>query len=165
MSDGFADYVAQRHARLCRTAYLLTRDWGTAEDLVQTALAKAWGAWRRIEGDPDPYVYRIIANTHASWWRRRWRGEVPTEVIPDVVESRDFTHEVNQRDALWTAIGGLSRRQRAVVVLHYFEEMTLPQVAEVLGCSLSTVKTQAARALARLRVNGGVREIRETVKG
>ncbi|MFI7690621.1 sigma factor [Nonomuraea sp. NPDC049655] len=55
-------------------AYLLTRDWGTAEDLVQTALAKAWVAWRRIEGNPDPYVYRIIVNTHATWWRRLWRG-------------------------------------------------------------------------------------------
>ncbi|MFF4991565.1 SigE family RNA polymerase sigma factor [Streptosporangium saharense] len=153
----FAEYVAQRHERLRRTAYLLTRDWATAEDLVQTALARAWLAWRRIDGDPDPYVYRIIANTHASWWRRRWRGEVPTEEMPDSGDGRDFTREIGDRDALWTAIGTLSRRQRAVVVLHYFEEMTLTQVAGVLGCSVGAVKSQLGRALARLRVDQGIR--------
>jgi RNA polymerase sigma-70 factor (sigma-E family) len=152
----FAEYVAQRHERLRRTAYLLTRDWAIAEDLVQTALAKAWVAWRRIDGDPDPYVYRIIANTHASWWRRRWRGEVPTEVLPDRAAAGDFTSDVGDRDVLWTAIGELSGRQRAVVVLHYFEEMTLAQVADVLGCSVGAVKSQLGRALTRLRVDQGI---------
>ncbi|GAA3107873.1 SigE family RNA polymerase sigma factor [Streptosporangium carneum] len=152
----FAEYVAQRHERLRRTAYLLTRDWAIAEDLVQTALARAWLAWRRIDGDPDPYVYRIITNTHASWWRRRWRGEIPTAELPDRVETRDFTREVGDRDVLWTAIGALSNRQRAVVVLHYFEEMTLTQVADVLGCSVGAVKSQLGRALTRLRVDQGV---------
>ncbi|MGV9772263.1 SigE family RNA polymerase sigma factor [Streptosporangium sp. NPDC003464] len=152
----FAEYVAQRHERLRRTAYLLTRDWAIAEDLVQTALAKAWVAWRRIDGDPDPYVYRIIANTHASWWRRRWRGEIPTEALPDRAVAGDFTSDVGDRDALWTAIGALSGRQRAVVVLHYFEEMTLAQVAGVLGCSIGAVKSQLGRALTRLRVDQGI---------
>ncbi|MFF0309307.1 SigE family RNA polymerase sigma factor [Streptosporangium sp. NPDC004379] len=152
----FADYVAQRHERLRRTAYLLTRDWAEAEDLVQTALAKAWTAWRRIDGNPDPYVYRIITNTHASWWRRRWRGEVPTEVLPEQAIEGDFTDGVGERDALWTALGVLSVRQRAVVVLHYFEGMTLAQVADVLGCSLGAVKSQLGRALARLRVDRGI---------
>lgn len=157
----FAAYVAQRHERLRRTAYLLTRDWAIAEDLVQTALAKAWVAWRRIDGDPDPYVYRIIANTHASWWRRRWRGEVPTEVLPDRPVAGDFTSDVGDRDVLWTAISELSGRQRAVVVLHYFEEMTLAQVADVLGCSIGAVKSQLGRALTRLRVDQGVRTMTE----
>ncbi|MEV0422829.1 SigE family RNA polymerase sigma factor [Streptosporangium canum] len=157
----FAEYVAQRHERLRRTAYLLTRDWAIAEDLVQTALAKAWVAWRRIDGDPDPYVYRIIANTHASWWRRRWRGEVPTEVLPDRAVAGDFTSDVGDRDVLWTAIGELSGRQRAVVVLHYFEEMTLAQVAGVLGCSVGAVKSQLGRALARLRVDQGIQTMTE----
>ncbi|GAB2443057.1 SigE family RNA polymerase sigma factor [Streptosporangium sandarakinum] len=153
----FAEYVAQRHERLRRTAYLLTRDWATAEDLVQTALARAWLAWRRIDGDPDPYVYRIIANTHASWWRRRWRGEVPTGDLPDRADAGDFTDGVGDRDALWAAIGALSARQRAVVVLHYYEGMTLSQVAGVLGCSLGAVKSQLGRALAKLRVDQRVR--------
>ncbi|MEV8634077.1 SigE family RNA polymerase sigma factor [Streptosporangium sp. NPDC051023] len=152
----FVEYVAQRNERLRRTAYLLTRDWAVAEDLVQTALAKAWLAWRRIDGDPDPYVYRIIANTHASWWRRRWRGEVPTAELPERAVARDFTRDLGERDALWTAIGALSNRQRAVVVLHYFEEMTLTQVADVLGCSVGAVKSQLGRALTRLRVDQGV---------
>ncbi|TDE60356.1 SigE family RNA polymerase sigma factor [Nonomuraea mesophila] len=153
MDDGFAEYVAQRHLRLCRMAYLLARDWGTAEDLVQSALAKAWVAWRRIEGNPDPYVYRIIVNTHASWWRRRWRGEVPAESLPERADPRDRAGEVDERDALWSAIGTLSSRQRAVIVLHYFEGRTLTQVADIVGCSLGAVKSQLSRALTRLRVD------------
>ncbi|GAA4101371.1 SigE family RNA polymerase sigma factor [Nonomuraea soli] len=160
MDDGFADYVTQRHARLCRTAYLLTGDWATAEDLVQSALARAWAAWRRIDGDPDPYVYRILTNTHASWWRRRWRGEIPTEDLPEPAED-DFTDEHDARRALWTAIRGLSERQRAVVVLHYFEELTVQQCAGVLGCSPGTVKTQLGRALRRLRVDPEVLMVME----
>ncbi|MEV4216703.1 SigE family RNA polymerase sigma factor [Nonomuraea sp. NPDC049725] len=155
--DSFAEYVTQRSARLRRTAYLLAGDWATAEDLVQTALARAWTAWRRIEGDPDPYVYRILTNAHASWWRRRWRGEVPVERVPEAAAPGDFTRDVTEKDALWAAIRGLSDRQRAVVVLHYFEGLTLPQCAAVLGCSLGTVKTQLGRALTRLRVHPAVR--------
>ncbi|MDF5751895.1 SigE family RNA polymerase sigma factor [Spongiactinospora sp. TRM90649] len=156
MDDGFAGYVAQRHLRLRRMAYLLVRDWDLAEDLVQTALAKAWVAWRRIEGDPDRYVYRIIVNTHASWWRRRWRGEVPTEILPDQADPRDLAGEVSDQAALWDAIGALSPRQRSVIVLHYLEGRTLAQVADLVGCSLGTVKTQLSRALARLRVDPGM---------
>lgn len=160
MDDGFADYVAHRHARLCRTAYLLTGDWATAEDLVQSALARAWVAWRRIEGDPDPYVYRILTNTHASWWRRRWRGEIPTQELPEPAEG-DGADERDARRALWTAIRGLSERQRAVIVLHYFEELTVQQCAGVLGCSPGTVKTQLGRALRRLRVDPEVLVVME----
>ncbi|MEV0619170.1 SigE family RNA polymerase sigma factor [Nonomuraea sp. NPDC050404] len=153
MDDGFADYVAQRGERLRRTAYLLAANWATAEDLVQTALTKAWMAWSRIEGDPDPYVYRILTNIHASWWRRRWRNELPHRQLPDTADPSDFASDAGERDVLWTAIRGLSKRQRAVVVLHYFDELTLQQCADALGCSLGTVKTQLGRALARLRVN------------
>ncbi|MGW0589818.1 SigE family RNA polymerase sigma factor [Streptosporangium sp. NPDC002607] len=153
MDDGFAEYVAHRHLRLCRMAYLLTQDWGTAEDLVQTALSKAWLAWRRVEGNPDPYVYRIIVNTHASWWRRHWRGEVPAASFPETADPRDAAAEVDDQAALWNAIGTLSPRQRAVIVLHYFEGRTLTQVADIVGCSLGAVKSQLSRALARLRVD------------
>ncbi|GAA3039100.1 SigE family RNA polymerase sigma factor [Streptosporangium longisporum] len=151
--DGFTEYAGHSHERLCRTAYLLTRNWATAEDLVQTALVKAWTVWRRIEGDPDRYVYRIIVNTHASWWRRRWRGEVPTEVMPEGSAGRDLAKTVTDREALWAATGALPGQQRAVVVLHYFGDLTHQQVADVLGCSLGTVKKQLSRALARLRVD------------
>ncbi|MER5628172.1 SigE family RNA polymerase sigma factor [Streptosporangium sp. NPDC002544] len=159
MDDGFHDYVTHRYERLRHTAYLLTGDRATAEDLVQTALAKAWVAWLRIEGDPDPYVYRIVVNTHASWWRRKWRDEVPAERLPDRADPRDFTAEVGGRQVLRQAIGTLSRRQRAVIVLHYFEELTLMQCADVLGCSLATVKTQLGRALKHLRIHSEIQMI------
>ncbi|MER5425703.1 SigE family RNA polymerase sigma factor [Streptosporangium roseum] len=148
----FERYVEQRSARLLRTAYLLCRDWGTAEDLLQTALAKAWSAWRRVGDDPDPYVYRILANTHASWWRRRWRTEVPTGVLPDVA-GEDLTGEIGAREAVRQALAGLPDRQRAVIVLRYFADLPDPRIAEILGCSVATVRSQASRALAKLRVD------------
>ncbi|MEV4801953.1 SigE family RNA polymerase sigma factor [Nonomuraea sp. NPDC049421] len=159
MDEGFEEYVAHRHARLCRMAYLLCRDWGAAEDLVQTALARAWLAWRRVEGDPDPYVYRIIVNTHATWWRRRRRGEVPAESLPETADPRDRAAEADDQAALWGAIGALSPRQRAVVVLHYFEGHTLTQVAGIIGCSPGAVKSQLNRALNKLRIDPDVRSV------
>jgi DNA-directed RNA polymerase specialized sigma24 family protein len=71
----FGDFVATRSTRLLQVAYLLTRDWALAEDLLQTALAKAWSAWRRIESDPEAYVRRILVTTYSSWWRRPWLHE------------------------------------------------------------------------------------------
>lgn len=149
----FERYVEQRSARLVRTAYLLCRDWGQAEDLVQTALAKAWLAWRRVGDNPDPYVYRILTNTHASWWRRRWRGEVPTEELPELPDQRDHEGEIGARDALRAALIALPARQRGVVVLRYFEDMADQEIAAVLGCSAATVRSQASRALAKLRLD------------
>ncbi len=152
----FERYVEQRSARLLRTAYLLCRDWGLAEDLLQTALAKAWFAWRRVEDDPDPYVYRILANTHASWWRRRWRGEVPTEVLPEHAAG-DPAGEFGVREAVRTALAALPPRQRAVLVLRYYADLPDGEIAEILGCSVTTVRSQAARALAKLRVDPAAR--------
>ncbi|MFI6322256.1 SigE family RNA polymerase sigma factor [Nonomuraea sp. NPDC050556] len=149
----FERYVEQRSDRLLRTAYLLCRDWPTAEDLVQTALAKAWFAWRRVGENPDPYVYRILTNTHASWWRRRWRAEVPTEDLPDVPHDDDPTSRIGARDALRTCLAALPSRQRAVIVLRYFEDLPDQAIAEVLGCSVATVRSQASRALAKLRLD------------
>lgn len=151
----FAEYVSARSARLQQTAYLLTHDRGKAEDLVQTALAKAWLAWRRIEGDPDPYVYRVIVNTHAGWWRRRWRAEIPTSRMPERTDITypDVVDGVADRTTLWTAIGRLSHRQRAAVVLRYWEGLTVEQVAGVLECTTGTAKSHLSRALAKLRVD------------
>ncbi|MBE3009875.1 SigE family RNA polymerase sigma factor [Microbispora sp. NEAU-D428] len=152
----FERYVQQRSDRLLRTAYLLCRDWATAEDLLQTALAKAWLAWRRVGENPDPYVYRILANTHASWWRRRWRGERPTDVLPEpaVGDSADL---LGSREAVRQALTCLPPKQRAVIVLRYFADLGDVQIAEILGCSVATVRSQASRALARLRVHSAAR--------
>ncbi|MCT9929451.1 SigE family RNA polymerase sigma factor [Planotetraspora sp. A-T 1434] len=152
----FERYVEQRSARLLRTAYLLCRDWATAEDLLQTALAKAWLAWARVGDNPDPYVYRVLANTHASWWRRRWRGEVPTSTLPEPA-AEDRTDLLGSRDAVRRALACLPPKQRAVIVLRYFADLGDPEIGQILGCSVATVRSQASRALAKLRVDPAAR--------
>lgn len=154
----FDTYAAERSARLLRTAYLLCRDWGTAEDLVQTALTKAWLVWSRLGDDPDPYVYRIMINTHASWWRRRWRGEVPAGELPDTLPQRTGSpaEAIEDRDLLWTALGRLGARERAAVVLRYFADLDNVRIAEILECSPGTVRSQISRALGKLRVDSAV---------
>lgn len=148
----FDDFVAARSSALLRTAYLLTHDHALAEDLLQTALTRAWFAWRRISGEPEPYVRRILVNTFATWWRRRWNGEHATADLPDAgVPDRAAAADVNHD--LWTALGRLPRRQRAVVVLRYFEDLTEAQTAHVLGCSVGNVKSQCSRALTKLRID------------
>lgn len=153
----FEGFVAARGDRLLRTAYLLTRDHQLAEDLLQTALAKAWGAWRRIKGDPEPYVRKVLVNTYASWWRRKWNGERPSEVLPEQPQP-DRTDAVAHRFDLWEAIGQLPKRQRATVVLRFYEDMTEADTADALGCSVGTVKSQTSKALARLRIDPALLE-------
>lgn len=149
----FDAWVAVRSTALLRTAYLLTRDHGLAEDLLQTALTKAWFAWRRIDGDPEPYVRRILVNTYATWWRRRWNGEHATEELPEPSPTRDETDASDAGHDLWDALGRLPRRQRAVVVLRYYEDLSEAETARLLGCSVGNVKSQASRALAKLRID------------
>jgi len=115
-SPDFDEFVVARSGRLLRTSYLLTRDHGLAEDLLQTALTKAWFAWSRIDGDPEGYVRKIIVNTYASWWRRKWHGEHPSEELPDE-RTADHAEGSSASHDLWQALGRLPRRQRAVVVL------------------------------------------------
>jgi RNA polymerase sigma-70 factor (sigma-E family) len=152
MSDrtDFDDFVTFRSPRLLRVAYLLTRDWNEAEDLLQTALMKAWFAWGRLEYEPEAYVRRIIATTFISWRRRKWtsefsQAEPPEHTVPD------GTAAIDDRHRLWPALGRLPKRQRAVLVLRFFEDLTEAQVAVELGISIGTVKSQTSRALAKLR--------------
>jgi len=150
----FDEFVAARSSRLLRTAYLLTRDHALAEDLLQTALAKAWFAWSRIEGDPEPYVRKVLVNTFASWWRRKWNGEHAYADPPEPAAPATGAHEaVDQRQDLWTAMGRLPRRQRAVIVLRYVEDLSEAETARLLGISTGTVKSQTSKALASLRVD------------
>ena len=147
----FAEFVATRGQALQRTAFLLTNDWALAEDLVQTALARAYPRWNRIQADdPEGYLRRVLVNTWSSWWRRRWRGEVPTETLPEAA-GPDAYASADRKDALRAALARLPRRQRAIVVLRYHEDMSEAQVADALGISAGTVKSQASRALAKLR--------------
>ena len=144
----FDAFVVDRSPALLRSAYLLVQDEGLAEDLLQTALTKAWFAWRRIE-DPEAYVRRIMVTTSASWWRRRWTGETPTDVVR--TDRSAVAEEPAGAQDLWVAIGRLPRRQRAVVVLRYLEDRTETDTASLMGCSVGTVKSQCAKALAKLR--------------
>ena len=153
-SDAVADFdafVAARSSRLLTTAYLLTRDHGRAEDLLQTALAKTWLAWARVD-NPEAYLRRTMVNTYSSWWQRRWRDETPTDDLPD----QTYGDEVAGPHDLWTAIGRLPRGQRAVLVLRYYEDLTEVETARVLGCSIGTVKSQCAKGLAKLRVDSAL---------
>jgi RNA polymerase sigma-70 factor (sigma-E family) len=150
--DSFREFVAARWRPLLRTAYLLTGDAGRAEDLLQTALARLWLHWSRVEhGAPEAYVRKILATTSASWWRRRWHGELPTAILPDPVSPDDLADRAAMRDELRVALAALSPRQRAVIVLRYADDLSEQQVAEALGVSVGTVKTLASRGLARLR--------------
>jgi RNA polymerase sigma-70 factor (sigma-E family) len=148
----FDEFVAVRSASLLRTAYLLTRDHGLAEDLLQTSLTRAWFAWDRIATHPEAYVRRILVNTYSSWWRRRWNGEHATEELPDG-GAPDHADGADRKQDLWLAMGRLPRRQRAVVVLRYFEDRSVSETADLLGCTTGTVKSQLSKALAKLRID------------
>lgn len=148
----FDEFVVARSAALLRTAYLLTRDHQLAEDLLQTSLTKAWFAWGRTHGNPEAYVRKILVNTYNSWWRRKWNGELATEELPETGVG-DGTDSVDAGNDLWEAMGRLPRRQRAVVVLRYFEDLTEAQTADVLGCTVGTVKSQTSKAFAKLRID------------
>jgi RNA polymerase sigma-70 factor (sigma-E family) len=151
-APGFQEYVASRTPSLLRTAYLLTGNTADAEDLVQSALAKTYLAWDRIEDQAalDGYVRRAMVNTHISWWRRRRLQEYPTDVIPDQAVA-DHAVTSDLQESLRRAIDRLPERMRAAVVLRYLEDMTEAEVAEVLGISLGTVKSTVSRAVAKLR--------------
>lgn len=153
---GFEEFVVARGPRLLRVAWLLTGDRHLAEDLLQTVLAKVWPKWRRIADDsPEAYVRKALVNTYASWRQRRWNGEVPHGELPhaepqDVTASDAFA-TVDLEHSLAAAIRRLPPRQRAVVVLRFFEDLSVTETATILGCRPGTVKSQAAKALRALR--------------
>ncbi|WP_238006417.1 SigE family RNA polymerase sigma factor [Dactylosporangium sp. AC04546] len=151
--ESFHAYVSGRLAALSRMAYLLCGDRHTAEDLVQATLIRVARHWERVSagGDPDPYVRRAMVSQHVSLWRRRWRlvqltERPPERPVPDAADT------VATALAVQAALATLTPRQRAVLVLRYFEDLTETATAEVMRCSVSTVKSQTRDALAALRV-------------
>jgi RNA polymerase sigma-70 factor (sigma-E family) len=152
IDESFRVFVSARSAALLRTAYLLTGDWAHAEDLLQIALTKTYLAWRRLGqiDSVEPYARRVLVTTATSWWRRRWHAERPTGDLPDS-GAGDGADERAERDLIWRIVGTLPRRQRAVLVLRYYEDLTEVETARLLDISVGTVKSQAARALATLR--------------
>ncbi|KPI15887.1 RNA polymerase, sigma-24 subunit, RpoE, ECF subfamily [Actinobacteria bacterium OK074] len=151
----FSSYVTARQPVLLRTARSLTANPSDAEDLLQTALTKTYVAWDRIEDHRalDGYVRRALVNTRTSQWRKRKVDEFATDELPEpeTVASIDAAEQQALHDAMWRAIQKLPARQRAMVVLRYYEDLSEAQTAEVLGVSIGTVKSAVSRALGKLR--------------
>jgi RNA polymerase sigma-70 factor (sigma-E family) len=154
MSDrdgAFAEYFAARSGAMRGTAFLLCGDWHRAEDLVQTAFTKLYVHWNRVADHEalDPYVRKVLIHAfidegRRSWWRRERPHDVPVERAAAPVDSDD-------RLMLLAALGRVPARQRAVLVLRYWEDLSVEETAAVLHCSTGTVKSQAARGLDTLR--------------
>ncbi len=156
VDESFHVFVAARSRHLLHAAHLLTGDRHRAEDLLQTALTRAYLRWDRIDSDdPEGYVRRTMVNAHTDWWRRKpWR-EQTTEDVPEVAVP-DPAAAYDARDAVLAALATLSARQRAVVVLRYYEGLSEAEIAATLGCSAGTVKSAASRAIAKLREHPGL---------
>lgn len=161
--QAFTAFVAARSRHLLQTAYLLSGDRHRAEDLLQTALTRAYLRWDRIaREDPEGYVRRTLTNAHIDWWRRKpWREE-STADLPELPEP-DPSSAYDVRAAVLQSLACLSRRQRAVVVLRYYEDLSEAEIAATLGCSAGTVKSAASRAMAKLREQPGLLAHREGV--
>lgn len=145
--DGFDEFVVLRSPALLRTAWMLTGDGQLAEDLLQSALARAWPHWSRVSSSrPEAYVRKIMVRLHGSWWRRRWNGERPVDRVPATAAA-----EVDDRVVLRRALSQLPPRQLQAVVLGYYDDLPVHEVAAPMGCSVGTVKSQAAKGLTRLR--------------
>lgn len=155
---GFREYVAARRDHLVRVGVLLTGDRHVAEDLVQAALVRVWPRWARVSRgeNVDAYVRRVMTSTFLNWRRRKWHGEFPTDIGADteilaLPAGGDAYARWDNSEALLTDLRRLPPRQRAVVVLRFYDDLTLDECAEALGCSVGTVKSQLHRALGTLR--------------
>ncbi len=170
--DGFAELVQARGPALHRAAYLMVGDTALAQDLVQEALVKTYAAWPRLRepAKAEAYCRKAITTTAISWFRRKsWSGERPTETLPEVAphpdragssrssDHADHAERVALEQTLWQALQQLPARQRAAIVLRYYEDLTEVQTAELMSCAVGTVKSQVAAGLAKLRESLGDR--------
>ncbi|MET8148032.1 SigE family RNA polymerase sigma factor [Actinoplanes sp. NPDC049668] len=165
LEEAFQGFVAARSGALLRTAYLLVGDRHGAEDLLQTALVKTFVKFGGIRdtGALEGYVRRTMATTATSWWRGRPFRERPVERLPDRLCAAGPDVGLEQ-DAMWAHLGALPAKQRAVLVLRYYEGLAEAEIADVLGISRGTVKSHASRGLATLRRRlGEERDVVEAV--
>lgn len=152
LDQDFAEFVAARWASLYRLAYLLAASPTGAEDLLQTTLEKAYVRWGRISQVeyPEAYVRRMLTRTLVSSRRRAWTGERPTARLPETPEESGEPG-ILDRSLLWPLVCALPDRQRAVIVLRFYEDLTEAQIADALGCAPGTVKSQTSAAKGALR--------------
>lgn len=151
----FREFVAARYVALVRFGYLLTGDRGQAEDLAQAALLRAFGAWRgmRDPANAEAYTRKIMVRLSVRWRRRPWRGELPVGLVPEAAAVDQFVQS-DLAASIRHALQQLPAHQRAAVVLRYYVDLTPPEAADVLGCSVGTIKSRTHRALAALRTAG-----------
>lgn len=156
--DEFASFVAASQARMVRLALLLTGDRSRAEDLAQDGYAKAYASWERIRGgDPGAYVRRCIVNANTDWWRRRTWREQPRPLVPDQPGHGDMAGDMAARDVVLRALARLTRRERTVLALRFYLDLTEFQIAHELGIAPGTVKSTVARGLSKLRADAELR--------
>lgn len=150
----YSAFVATRADELLRTAFLLSRDWGQAEDLLQEALTRAWFVWDRLGPDPEPYVRKRIVAAFLGWRRRlRWTDRSGRAATSDGGPEVETEPPDTSYDGLWRGLGVLPPWQRAVMVLRYHENLPVAEIADVLGCSPETVKRLAGKALMTLDID------------
>ena len=148
----FAQFVRAHHARLFRTVYLLTGDYHRAEDVVQATFMRLYLRWGRVAAmrNPGAYARKVAVNQVWSWRRRRSSQEVPAFRVVDVALPGP-ADDVTDHEAVWSAVLSLPPRQRAVIVLRFYEDLSEAQTAEILGCTVGTVKSHTSRAIRSLR--------------
>jgi RNA polymerase sigma-70 factor (sigma-E family) len=149
----YCEFVAARRRSLLQTAFLLAGDWHLAEDLVQTTLAKLYVAWARIQrpDDVDAYARRTLVNAFIDERRRPWRREQAVDDVPDRVAVPSNPSDPAMRGRILAALAQVPKKQRAALVLRYWEDLSVEHAADVLNCSTGTIKSQTARGLERLR--------------
>lgn len=153
MDADFVEFVRRRGDHHLRTAVLLTGDWHTAQDLVQSSLGKLYRVWHRLDtaGDPDAYLRRILVNTQRSWWRARWRREIPRADLPDLPGPGDVGETRAVAEDIRNALARLPARQRTALVLRFFADLSEAETADLMGCSVGTVKAHTHRGLRAMR--------------
>jgi RNA polymerase sigma-70 factor (sigma-E family) len=160
VATDFTRFVTDSSARLLRTAWLLTSHREHAQDLTQLALAKTFAAWRRVRNDDaEAYARRVMVNSYIDWWRRApWR-ELPTDQLPERDAVPDHSRTIGDRAALVAALAQLSRKERTIVVLRYYVDLSEAEVATHVGVSVGTVKSTSSKALAKLRRSPSLSDI------
>lgn len=159
-AEQFDGFVRRASPGLLRAAWLLTGEWATAEDLVQTAFERTWPRWSKLpdDGQRSAYLHRVLTNAFLRGRRRKWVGELATGSIPDLALI-DHADDVLLRMNVVDAVGRLPARQRAVIALRYLADLTELQTAAALRCSVGTVKSYSARAVAALRLDPALADL------
>jgi RNA polymerase sigma-70 factor (sigma-E family) len=162
VDDDFAEFVRANTAALLRTAYLLTGNAVSAEELVQETLVRLYPRWELVRAAAAPlaYVRRSLANQFVNQTRRPWRRELSVDDVPEQLDGRDVMTQFDDRQELWGLLRALPERQRAALVLRYFHDLPDEEIGAALGCRLGTVRSLISRGLSALRDDARFQTVR-----